>query len=520
VALVVLRLKLALQRRAWGDSGILQRLGFVARWLLALLFGIGAAELVAWTQQDTGEVGAPLLVLLLTAVYLCWVLVPILVPGLADESVDPLKLAPYPVRGTDQSLGLTLGALVSPTALFTFLAAVGGAAAADESLLARAIVVALAVVFTVLCVTSSRAVQAVMAGILRRRRGRDALAVLVLALSAVVFLISQGTARDAQPLGLLLDARFTHVLAWLPPGAMAEAIAAARDEAWGTAAVQTAVGVATIVVALAAWAWAIASLVRGRSGSTGGRGTSAARTADLRLVPWPLSLLSPRPSIAAASQQLRYALFRSPKAMQSVVIAPVLGVVTAHAVTNEVGLVAGAVAFAAFSFTLIGINLFSFDDDAFTYLVTAGAPFAAVLRGKTWAPMLLLGPVVLAFVGVEATLEGQWSQAAAAVIAALAIGALALAVGSVLSVRRPLNLVTRSGGGAHGLTTTLSGLLVVGAVLALAAYLWSLLDPELGSTVTALALAVGSVPVVWGLHRWAAMLLVRDPWRVEQALAH
>jgi ABC-2 type transport system permease protein len=519
MALVVLRLKLALQRRAWGGSGVTQRVGFVVRWLVALLGGIAVAELVEWSQELSGEIGAPVLVLLLTLIYVSWVALPVLVPGLADASVDPLRLAPYPLRSSDQAIGLTLGALVSPTALFTFLAAVGGVAVADESLAARIGVVVLSVVYVVLCVTSSRAAQAAMADVLRGRRGRDAIAMLVLTASVVLFLVIHGVARDESPLGLLLDPRFIDVLGWLPPGSMAEAISAGRDATWGAAAAHALVGILTIAAALGVWTWTIARLVRGGLSVRGRAQRGRVSTTDLELVPWPLSLMTPGPAVAAAAQQLRYAFFRSPKAIQSVVIAPVLGVLTSHALAHEVGLVAGAVAFSAFAFTLVGPNVFAFDDDAFTCLVTMGAPYDAVLRGKAWTPMLFLGPVCVVFVGVEAAWLGQWSEVAAALLSGLSLGALALGLGAVLGVLRPLNLVTRSGGGGHALTTTLAAFAVVGLVIAVGAYLGQLLTPHLGTTTSALALALVTVPITWGLHRLAGRMLSRDPWRVERMLA-
>ncbi|WP_157593449.1 hypothetical protein, partial [Sedimentibacter sp. B4] len=55
------------------------------------------------------------------------------------------------------------------------------------------------------------------------------------------------------------------------------------------------------------------------------------------------------PTLAATSQQLRYFFLRSPRAIQTLVIPPVMGVVVAHTSFVEYGLAAQTAAFAAMS---------------------------------------------------------------------------------------------------------------------------------------------------------------------------
>lgn len=178
MAVVLLQLKLAIQRRALGRGGGSQRAWFVAGWLLALVLGIAEGAVVdrlASARDGLGDLG---LVLALSGMFLGWVLTPLLMPGLGDETVDPERLEQFPITPGDQVLGLLLGSLVAPTALFPFLVAAGGTFASGEDIAARGTVALAAGVFTVLCVAAGRSIGALVAGVMRSRRARDILVVV------------------------------------------------------------------------------------------------------------------------------------------------------------------------------------------------------------------------------------------------------------------------------------------------------------------------------------------------------
>ena len=181
---VLLQLKLAIQRRSFGHGGTAQRAAYVGGWLLAVVLGLGAGAVVALLDASRDGLGDLALVSLLTLVFLGWVLVPVVMPGIGDQTVDPARLEQYPISAGQQVSGLLLGALVAPTALFTLLLAAGGTFATGEAVSARIFVLLAAVVFTVQCVAASRSVQALLSGMLQSRRGRD----LVLAASGVLTL--------------------------------------------------------------------------------------------------------------------------------------------------------------------------------------------------------------------------------------------------------------------------------------------------------------------------------------------
>lgn len=277
MAVVLVALKLAIQRRSLGRNGGGQRALYVAGWVLALALGLGAGAVVDQMASQRTGLGDLTLVMLLTVLFVGWVVMPVILPGISDDTVDPEKLEQFPISARDQVLGLLLGSLLAPTALFTFLAVAGGTFASGETVSARIAVAMAAVIFTMLCVASSRAVQALLAGAMRSRRGRDLMIGFSGALGLSIYLLSRSAHNVDQILVDLENEPVEAVLSWLPPGAIGQGMIAVRDGRWGTALAHLLVALAGIAVALAAWAWVIRRRVVGPKGERGGRGRSRER---------------------------------------------------------------------------------------------------------------------------------------------------------------------------------------------------------------------------------------------------
>jgi ABC-2 type transport system permease protein len=518
VAVVLVRLKLAIQRRSWGHGGTGQRLAFVFGWLLALVLGLGAGELVAFLDSSRDGLGDLALVVLLTVVFLGWVLIPVVLPGITDQTVDPARLEQYPISAGQQVAGLLLGALIAPTALFTFLLAAGGTFAAGASASARVFVLVAAVVFTVLCVAASRSVQALLAGVLQSRRGRDVAIAATGVLALGGYLISRSANNLAENLLELESAPTEAVLSWLPPGAIGQGVIAVRDDQWGSGLAHLLVALAGIGVAVAAWAWAIRRRVRGTSARSAGRGGQPT-SGQVSLAPVPLSAWRPSPTLASASQQARYFFFRSPRAVQSAALPAVMGIVLAHTSVADGGLVIAAVFFVLVALMATAFNLFAFDDTGFSYLIATATPWRPVLVGKALVGLLIVGPVLAALVAVEAALNDLWSTAVAAFAVGASVALVVIGVGAVISVVTPLNQVHPAGPSRRRvLVGVMAGLAAVVLVLGVAGFAWVLLSDQADPTW----MALGAVPVAgllaWALLRYAGGRLERDPWRVHDML--
>ena len=245
MALVLLRLRLAIARRSRGTGNAAQ-LYLATSWVLGGISGLLAGMSIATILSGSGA-GDLLLLAAFCAVFLPWVIGPIVEPTLADGVVDPRRLEQFPLTGWQQVSGLLAGALASPTATFTFLMAAGGAFALDVDPAVRIAAVVVAVAYTLLCVATSRSVQALLAGALGSRRGADIAAIAASLLVLGIYLFAQEARNAVETLGALaLDGPIGTVVSWLPPGAAARALLDARDGDWLGFAVRTGVVLATI----------------------------------------------------------------------------------------------------------------------------------------------------------------------------------------------------------------------------------------------------------------------------------
>jgi hypothetical protein len=519
VAVVLLQLKLAIQRRALGRGGSAQRAWFVASWVLALVLGVAAGaviETLASARDGLGDLG---LVLLLSVVFLGWVLTPLLMPGLSDETVDPQRLEQFPISPRDQVLGLLLGSLVAPTALFTFLVAAGGTFASGEDAAARVLVLLAAALFTVLCVAAGRSIGALVAGAMRSRRARDVLVVVGGVIGISLYLLSRSAHNLTTVLVDLENNSVEQVLSWLPPGAAGQGMLAIRDGDWGAAALHLLVAVLGIAVALTAWRWAITRRVKGPSGPSAGRRPFAQTGGrDLELFPLPLAALAPAVATAAAAQHLRYYFFRQPQAIQNILLVPIMGAVVAHSVVTEAGLIGGIAVFAIMATQATSSNALGYDDQGYRYLLAAGAPLGPVLRGKVLGPAAVVVALTAVVAVIEAALNDLWGDLGAAILAGTQVTLVCAGIGALISVATPQNIIRRTGNKALTLLGVLAGLAAMFLVCGVLLAVWTLLKDSVNQVLLTLATLPLAAALGSALLRWAGRRLERDPWRVERIL--
>ncbi|MFT4110413.1 hypothetical protein [Propionicimonas sp.] len=516
MALVLLRLRLAIARRSRG-RGSGARLYFAASWVIGgvggLLAGLGSAVLLS--GDGTGDL---LLLVSFFSIFLPWVIGPIVEPTLADGVVDPRRLEQFPLTGAQQVGGLLLGALVSPTAAFTFLFAAGGVVAAGAAPPARLASLAVAALFTVMCVSVSRSAQALLAGAMRSRRGTDIAAFAASVLVLGVYLLAQQAHSATEALGTqTVTGPIGSVLGWTPPGAAARAILSARDGDWLDALARVLLVAAVTGLALLAWAWVLGERVNGTSGTPHDLRRRRGLVA-LPLAPAILRGLRPGPTTAAASQQLRYFFLRSPRAIQTLVIPPVMGVVVAHASFAAYGLPAQSAAFAAMSVVAGSFNLFGYDGPGFTYLVLGGAPLHRVLRGKALAPLVYLLPLVVAFSIVEGSFRGLDGVAQlTAILAGTCVVVLGLGVGSASSVLNPSDQ-SRVGQRRGSFFKVFGWFMGFFAVAGLGGGAWWALTGWAGPVLTGIIMLAGSVVAGRLALGWSGRRLDSDPYEVMRKL--
>jgi hypothetical protein len=412
------------------------QLYYATSWVLGGIGGLVAGTGTAIFASSPGLGDAVLLGVFVT-LSLPWIMGPLLEPTLADGTVDPRRLEQFPLTTWQQVGGLLLGALIAPTATFTMLFASGPVVAlVGEALPGRLAAFSVALVYTVMCVATSRSAQALLAESLRSRRGRDIAALGAAVLVLVVYALAMHVRGTIESLSAQMTGPVGEISGWLPPGAGARAIIAARDGDWSDFGVRMAVMLAMTAVAILVWAWSLGRRVRGDISSQGA-GYRRSVSDPLPLVPRALAWLPAGEATAASAQQLRYFFFRSPKAIQTLLIPPVMGMMVAHSTFGSFGSTAQAAAFAALAVVVGSFNVFGYDGPGFRYLVLSATSLSKVLWGKVLAPLVYLFPLLAAYVVVEALLGGDLAGAPVAFCAGAAVFALGIGIGAQSSILNP-----------------------------------------------------------------------------------
>lgn len=515
MALVLVRLRLLIARRSRGVGDGAQ-LYFASSWVLGSVGGLLAGMVIRTLISGHGH-GDLLVLLAFSAIFVPWLVGPIVEPTLADGVVDPQRLEQFPLTGWQQVTGLLAGALVSPTATFTFLFAAGGVVALEEDLVGRLASLVAALGYTVMCVAVSRSAQALLADALHSRRGSDVAAIAASLLVLGIYLFAQQAGNASTAIGgQAITGPLGTVLGWTPPGAAGLAVLHARDGDWLGYGLRISLVLVTTALALVGWVWALGRRV---SGVTAGNRRPGRRSAVgvLPLNPVILRPAPPGPARAAAAQQLRYFFFRSPRALQTLIIPPVMGVVVAHTSFAGYGLAAQSAAFAAMSVVAGSFNLFGYDGPGFGYLILGGAPLRQVLLGKALAPLVYLVPLVLGFSLVESYIQGLGGEILPAVLAGSAVVVLGVGVGALSSVLNPSD--QSRVGQRHGSFLKVFGWFMgFFAMIGVNGALWWILARFTSQLVTGLVMLGLAITAGAIMLRWAGNRLERHPYRVAAKL--
>ncbi|WNM24854.1 hypothetical protein [Demequina capsici] len=487
-------------------------------WTLAAIVGVAmAAALAALVSaassgpQGAAGVGAESL---LAFILVVWVLVPLTVPSLQDQLVEPDRLALFPLSAPQRMVGLAAGVMASPTALLSFLAASGPIAAWGMPWWGRLASPLVAFVFAATCIAVSRALQTFFAGTLGGRRGRD-VSVLLAAVLTVGFYVAMQVVpamladaamsqRGAPALDVLSDAT-----GWLPGGASARVMLDLRvDDATG-ASLHMLVALAWLALFAGIWVWALSRHSRGTT--AGGRAEARSRArVGLSLPPLALRWMRPSPEMAAASQHLRY-MRRHPRVAQQVLIGIGVGVFVANPLCSPGWLGVGAMAYASYAMVLLGGGLFNFDGPGIGFLNVVGADLRALLRAKSAVVLWLAVLVAVVFLGVEAVVRGTVHEVPAAILYAVG-GAMWTSAGATLTAARFAFDGEKASSQrfvAVGPAFATLGWVIAGTIVA--ALLYGLVDAWIPREVTGvLMVAVGALVYRVSL-RAGARALHRDP---------
>ncbi|MBO3088996.1 hypothetical protein [Cellulomonas dongxiuzhuiae] len=503
----LVRLKLTLLRNGLRRSAW-QVVGLVVAALYGLtLLGLAVAGAVGLGFVDV-QLRGDLLVVVGSLLVLGWWVVPLVAFGV-DATLDPRRFVTFGVPRRDLLVGLTIAGLIGIPGVVTTLSALATPLAWWREPLAALAALVGAVLAVLACTLGARATTTVLAPVIGRRRVREVVAAL--AILPFIFLgpILSTVAEGASGVGLESVAR---VLSWTPLGAawaLAPAVAAGD---WGGLLLRLVVALATLVVALRAWSWALDRTLT--------EPVSAGGDSRARGLGW-FGRLPATPTGAVAARAATYWL-RDPRYAIAVAIVPVLPVLLAiSAPDGAIVLVAGPAA----AFT-VGWSIsadVAYDGTAYwTHL-------ASPLRGLAdrWGRVLVAGSLglVLTLVVVVGTVwyADRWDALPALLGASVGLLLTALGGASVVSaavvypVQQPGEnpFGTKQGSSAAAFTSQLVGFTAIGAlgaptaVLALLAVVRE--SAALGWAALGVGLVLGAVVLVVGVRVGGSMLDRRGP---------
>ncbi|MCK6067106.1 MULTISPECIES: hypothetical protein [Microbacterium] len=343
-----------------------------------------------------------------------WVIGPVFAAGV-DTTLDPAKLAPFPMSTTKMMVAITAGGATGIPGITTALGALATFAVWWRwPIAAAAAVIAIPLGFA-LCILASRAVASFAQGLGGRRRVREligllAFALIIFASPLILGLIAvlESAGADGEQLVALVEG-----LSWTP---VAAAWAVPGDLAAGhllTGALKLAIAAASVAAVWLLWHRSLsASLVAPPTQSSGRRARAGA-------LGW-FGILPTGGTGASWARSLTYWL-KDLRYLQQLLIVPLWPVLTLIWSRGDVDgpLFALSALLVAFFLGVLPYSDVSYDNTAFATVLQTGIRGRADRAGRMLAAASVGVPVVLAVIVITAAISGRWDLTPAAVGGAL-----------------------------------------------------------------------------------------------------
>lgn len=438
---------------------------------------------------------AELLFLILTAVYLIWMVLPLL-EFTVNEGLDVSKLMLFPLTRPELMVSLLFSTLLDIPMfglILVFIAVVAGwAVSAPVALFALVAIL----IFYAQVVGMSQLVLALLMRTLQSRRFRDLSIILVALLSSSCYIVEQLVFRGLGPgsgniVTNLEHASFGTYLQWLPPGMAARAIQQAYIGNWGASLLWLVVSLGTCMLVLYLWS---VVLERGLStpevgGPAHSRRHRAARSAEAVpatsvRIPGASRRISTAQIIAITVKELKYfwrdpqlkaLLFSSLYIVVVLLIGPFFNTRSAGAGWQSLTFSAPLAAF--FAMLTLSYNTLGLERQGLTTLFLFPVPPRRILFGKNLA-VAILGAIELVVLELlSAFLAHDWNLMLPVLVVGLAGIAVVLGCGNFSSIFLPQRMrqmqrglmATGSSAGNAGCTRALMsmGMMLVTLVILL-----------------------------------------------------
>ncbi|GER82522.1 MAG: hypothetical protein IMW90_03305 [Thermogemmatispora sp.] len=421
-----------------------------------------------------------LLYVVLTAITLLWIILPVFQYG-QNEGLDISKLLQFPLTRGEMMVGLLIAQLIDLLSfgLMLWLITIILGFTLSPGLLLLNIVATL--IFLGFVVSCSQLVMALLSGLLQNRRFRD-LSYIVIILGFTLFYIAQqlllrGVFLENFTKGLM-QRQYSHYLAWLPPGWIAQAIEAGLNGNWLASLGWLLLALLLTLILLYLWLRVLERVVtqpevggRSQAGRVSQRagpvvsGTmpSAASAAEVAATPvltqgqvrtsWFARFLSSQ-TLAIAAKDLRY-FRRDPQLLGQLImplvvacvalVAPFLGR-NAGRVTEDSWFFLFYPPFIVFLYlSMLSINALGLERKPLTVLFLYPIKPERLFFGKNLAVLVPGLVLLLAMLAFESLFLGLWHLVLPFLVAGLASIGIVLGWGNLTSVFFPQPVIQRRG---------------------------------------------------------------------------
>ena len=430
---------------------------------LAAAGGILAGAFALRRYQD---VIAPSTVVLSGLLTVGWILLPALF-GNGASSLDPSRLALFPLRRRTVAVGLVAAAAVTPGGLLVG-AVVISAVVVTNSVASALVGLIAGVVLGATCLTLGRVSAAAMSGLFRGRKTREAAGVVAALLAMGVGLGGQVLTWLVQFVDREVVEDVAAVVRWTPFAVTGRAIGAAVEGRWLDAVISLAVAVGILAGLVALWAGVLERLLSSTAAASSGEVDTT--TLMPRWVDW----LPNRPSSVVAGRELR-SMRRDPRQWRQIAGFAPLAVIFAlpvAAIGDNEPRVPLLVAILGITMGFLTFNLFGADGRSASGDLLVVDTVRTIFNGKHLAWALVLVPLAVIVVVGLSIYTGSWLYLIPAAMLTGALFMVSSAVGAVTSAMAPMTLPEGMGwGGAdvgQGCLVGLISVLGLGAAMLLA----------------------------------------------------
>ncbi|MBH0108784.1 transporter [Salinibacterium sp. NG22] len=438
-----------------------------------------------------------------------WTFLPLLSSGI-DETVDPARLATFPIPINTLLLALAVSGVLGVPGIITTLAALATSLVWWQTPLIAIVALLCAAIGALTSVVGSRMLAALTVRISSGRRAREAKTVLVLIplllLGPAVLALSTLFRELRTVLPIIAD-----VVAWTPFGAIWAVpgdLALGRP---GAAALHALIGIGTLIAATAVWRWALDRALERPA-------TSTSHSSAQRGLGW-FAVFSGTPTGAVAARALTY-WARDPRYAQSLISVPLVPAIVFF-YSGASGDLSGLLFVGPIVAVLLGMSIYtdvSYDNTAFSLHLQSGVSGRADRWGRVIAVSVFAVPTTIILTVASVWVSDSWERLAGMLGISLGLFITGLALSSLVSGRFAFAVPapgdnpfkSRPGGGftlmlsMFASWTALALLALPEMVLAIIGF--ATFNQSLGWVSLAVALVLGGTLLIIGV-RWGGKLL-------------